>query len=76
MVFGEGIIYVMGRRYLSGLLLKEKLLFSTWGYVDNAVSRITIEAMSEAALYCMPKQKLEKLFASSVDFANLGRKLF
>lgn len=32
--------------------------------------------MSEAALYCMPKQKLEKLFASSVDFANLGRKLF
>ena len=51
-------------------------LFSTWGYVDNAVSRITIEAMSEAALYCMPKQKLEKLFASSVDFANLGRKLF
>ena len=34
-------------------------LFSTWGYVDNAVSRITIEAMSEAALYCMPKQKLE-----------------
>lgn len=23
-VFGEGIIYVMGRRYLSGLLLKEK----------------------------------------------------
>lgn len=51
-------------------------LFSTWRYVDNAVSRITIEAMSEAALYCMPKQKLEKLFASSVDFANLGRKLF
>lgn len=25
--FGEGIIYVMGRRYLSGLLLKEKLYF-------------------------------------------------
>lgn len=76
MVFGEGIIYVMGRRYLSWFASEGEALFSTWGYVDNAVSRITIEAMSEAALYCMPKQKLEKLFASSVDFANLGRKLF
>lgn len=51
-------------------------LFSTWGYVGNSLSKITIEAMSESGLYCISKTKLEEFFASSVAAANLGRKLF
>lgn len=51
-------------------------LFSTWGYVDSAPSRITIEAMSDAELYRISKTDLEAFFASSVEAANIGRRIF
>lgn len=51
-------------------------LFSTWGYVGNAPSQITIEAMCDAELYGIAKADLEEFFASSVGAANFGRRLF
>ena len=39
-------------------------LFSTWGYVGNAPSQITIEAMCDAELYGIAKADLEEFFAS------------
>lgn len=51
-------------------------LFSTWGYVGNAPSQITIEAMCDAELYGISKADLEEFFASSVGAANFGRRIF
>ncbi len=38
-------------------------LFSTWGYVGNEVSKISIEAMCDAELYGISKADLEAFFA-------------
>ena len=46
------------------------------GYVGNAPSQITIEAMCDAELYGIAKADLEEFFASSVGAANFGRRLF
>lgn len=51
-------------------------LFSTWGYVAGRPARVTIEAMSTSTIYRIPKAKLEAFFSSSVECANLGRRLF
>lgn len=51
-------------------------LFSTWGYVGGEASKITIEAMCDAELYCIPKARMEAFFAESVETANFGRRLF
>ena len=51
-------------------------LFSTWGYVGNEASKITIEAMCDAELYGISKADLEEFFASSVGAANFGRRIF
>ena len=37
-------------------------LFSTWGYVGNEVSKISIEAMCDAELYGISKADLEAFF--------------
>lgn len=50
--------------------------FSSWGYVDNACSLVSIESMSDSSAYCISRQKLELLYFSSIGLANLGRKLF
>lgn len=51
-------------------------VFSTWGYVENASSLVTIEAMSDSELYGISKAKLEMFFSSSAELANLGRHIF
>ena len=51
-------------------------LFSTWGYVGNEVSKISIEAMCDAELYGISKADLEVFFAESAETANFGRRLF
>lgn len=51
-------------------------VFSTWGYVENASSLVTIEAMSDSELYGISKAKLEMFFFSSAELANLGRHIF
>ena len=51
-------------------------LFSTWGYVGNEVSKISIEAMCDAELYGISKADLEAFFARSAGAANFGRRLF
>lgn len=51
-------------------------LFSTWGYVGNEISKISIEAMCDAELYRISKADLEAFFAESVEAANFGRRLF
>lgn len=50
--------------------------FSSWGFVDNAASLISIESMCDSSAYFIPKQRLEELYHSSAVLANLGRKLF
>lgn len=51
-------------------------MFSTWGYVENTASLVTIEAMCDSELYCISKPELEMFFSSSVELANFGRRIF
>ena len=51
-------------------------IFSSWGYVENTVSLVSIEAMCDSELYGISKAKLEVLYAESVELANFGRRLF
>lgn len=51
-------------------------IFSTWGYVENAPSLITIEAMCDSEVYRISKADAEAFFASSVEAANFGRRIF
>lgn len=51
-------------------------LFSTWGYIENSPSLITIEAMCDSELYVIPKAETEAFFASSAEAANFGRRIF
>ena len=51
-------------------------IFSSWGYVENTPSLVSIEAMCDSELYGISKARLEALYAGSVELANLGRRLF
>lgn len=51
-------------------------VFSTWGYVENTVSLVTIEAMCDSEVYCICKSELEKFYSSSIELANFGRHIF
>ena len=51
-------------------------VFSTWGYVGNTASLVTIEAMCDSELYYISKSELEDFFSSSVELANFGRRIF
>jgi len=42
-------------------------IFSSWGYVENTVSLVSIEAMCDSELYGISKAKLEVLYAGSVE---------
>lgn len=54
---------------------KGEAAFSVWGYVDNSYSQISIEAMSDSIAYCISKAALNELYSTSIDLANLGRRL-
>lgn len=45
------------------------------GYTSGSPSLYTIEAVTESEAYCLSKQKLEILFQSSVQLANIGRRI-
>lgn len=49
--------------------------YSSWGYVANQVSLITIEAACESVVYRISKTRLEFLYSTSLELANWGRKL-
>lgn len=51
-------------------------VFSTWGYVSNTPSLVTIEAMCDSRVYGISKSALEEFFSSSVELANFGRRIF
>lgn len=51
-------------------------LFSSWSYVADRPSLTSIEAMSDSTVFRISKQKMETFFASSIDFANIGRIIF
>lgn len=51
-------------------------IFSSWGYVENTASLVSIEAMCDSELYGISKSRLETLYASSIELANFGRRLF
>ena len=52
-----------------------EIAFSTWGYVANIPSRLTLEAVTDSEAYCLTKEQLEQLYRSSVQLANLGRRI-
>ena len=47
--------------------VESEIALPVWGY--------TIEAVTESEAYCLSKQKLEILFQSSVQLANIGRRI-
>ena len=51
-------------------------IFSSWGYIENTPSLVSIEAMCDSELYGIYKAKLESFYASSAELANFGRRLF
>ena len=51
-------------------------VFSSWGYIENTPSLVSIEAMCDSELYGISKAKLESFYASSAELANFGRRLF
>lgn len=52
-----------------------EIAFSIWGYADNSISQISIEACNDSIAYSIPRHLLTKLFNSSLGLANLGRHL-
>lgn len=52
-----------------------EVAFSIWGYADNSNSHITIEVMCDSIAYCISGTELNRLYATSIGLANLGRKL-
>ena len=51
-------------------------IFSSWAYIENTLSLVSIEAMCDSELYGISKAKLESFYASSAELANFGRRLF
>lgn len=51
-------------------------IFSSWGYIENSASLVSIEAMCDSELYGISKHRLEEFYASSAELANFGRRLF
>ncbi len=49
--------------------------FSVWGYVENAASLISIEAMCDSVAYRISRTALAQLYSSSLALANLGLQL-
>ena len=49
--------------------------FSVWGYVDHTYSQISIESMCDSVAYRISGAMLNELFSSSIELANLGRRL-
>lgn len=52
-----------------------EIAFSTWGYAANTPSRLNLEVVTDSEAYCLTKSKLEELYNSSLQLANLGRKI-
>lgn len=55
--------------------IEGEIAFSTWGYVSNTPARLSLEAVTDSEAYCLTKNKLEQLYRSSIQMANLGRKI-
>lgn len=51
-------------------------MFSSWGYIENTPSLVSIEAMCDSELYGISKSELEAFYDSSSELANFGRRLF
>lgn len=52
-----------------------EVAFSVWGYTGNSASHISIETCCDSKVYCISGKDLNQLYSSSVELANLGRKL-
>lgn len=53
-----------------------EILFSSWSYVANEASMLTIEAMSDSVLYTMTRDEAETFFMSSVEAARIARRMY
>ena len=58
------------------LSLIHSSIFSSWGYVENTVSLVSIESMCDSEIYGISKAKLEVFYAGSVELADFRRRLF
>ena len=52
-----------------------EVTYSVWGYVKSAPSQLNIESLDDSEAICVPKKKLEELFARNIRMANLGRRI-
>ena len=50
--------------------------FSTWGYIEGRASRLSIEATCDSVALYFSKERIEKLFISTIPLSIWGRKLF
>lgn len=55
---------------------KGDLLFSSWCFVGNIPSMITLESMSDSIVYGISRDDAEDFFMSSVEAARIGRRLY
>lgn len=55
---------------------KGDLLFSSWCFVGNVPSMITLESMSDSVIYGISREAAEEFFMSSVEAARIGRRLY
>lgn len=55
---------------------KGDLLFSSWCFVGNVPSMITLESMSDSVVYGISREAAEEFFMSSVEAARIGRRLY
>lgn len=50
-------------------------VFSSWGFVSDSASQLTIEASCDTSVFCITKEGFENLCNLSIGLANWGRKL-
>ncbi|WP_297901047.1 Crp/Fnr family transcriptional regulator [uncultured Parabacteroides sp.] len=55
--------------------VESEIALPVWGYTSGSPSLYTIEAVTEGEAFCLPKHKLEVLFQSSAELANIGRRI-
>ena len=55
---------------------KGDLLFSSWCFVGNVPSMITLESMSDSVVYGISREAAEEFFMFSVEVARIGRRLY
>lgn len=52
-----------------------EITFSVMGYVSKAPSLLYVESVTDSEAICISREKLYEMYASSLEMANLGRRI-